>query len=461
MTRSLSSILVSVFGLVAAPAFAQQPTAQQQIAPQPQQYAQPTTPQPSGQPIPPFDVPQYSPPPSQMQQEYGDEDDEEEGYDVTYDVMQPDAQQQDYDDGYDPNAYQQFESQLSPYGTWEDSGTYGRVWVPSPGVVGGDFQPYDTDGYFANTDYGWTWVSNYNWGWAPFHYGRWMVLSGRGWCWMPGTQWGPAWVNWRFGGGYAGWSPMAPRGVSIGAPRGTRGPWRFTTAGQLGAVHPAYLPSRVMPSVWGRTQAINNVADVRVGGVGVRINAGPSAAMVASATGRAVPPVPLHTLAPMALPRATVVAHAGTPMTSRPWMQSRPIGGSFARPASNARWLGASSASHAMPTMGSNYRGYATQPAYRAPTQQPYRGTPVQPVRYSQPVYRAPMQQPQQYHYAQPVYRSTYSSPSFHVSAPTYSAPSAPSYSAPAPVSHGGFSGGGAAAGGFHGGGGGGHGGHR
>ncbi|HEX4459589.1 MAG TPA: DUF6600 domain-containing protein, partial [Polyangia bacterium] len=391
-----------------------------------------------------------------------DDDDVEEGYDVTYDVMQPDEQQQDYDDGYDPNAYQQFESQLSPYGTWEDSGTYGHVWVPSPGVVGGDFQPYDTDGYFANTDYGWTWVSNYNWGWAPFHYGRWMVMSGRGWCWMPGTQWGPAWVNWRFGGGYAGWSPMAPRGVSIGAPRGMRGPWRFTTAGQLGVAHPAYLPSRIMPSVWNRTQAVNNVTNVRVGGVGVRINAGPSAAMVAAATGRVVAPVPLRTLAPLALPRATVVAHAGTPM------QSRPIGGSFARPASNARWLGASSASHAMPTMGTNYRGYQTQqPAYHMPAQTPYRMGAVQPARYAQPMRYA--QPTQQYHYAQPVYRSTYAAPTFHVTtspsysaprAPTYNAPSAPTYSAPAPAPHGGSFSSGGMSGGFHGGGGRG-GGHR
>src|SRR6266581_7571492 len=39
-----------------------------------------------------------------------------------------------YDEGYDPNAYSQFESTLSPYGDWYDDAAYGRVWFPSETV---------------------------------------------------------------------------------------------------------------------------------------------------------------------------------------------------------------------------------------------------------------------------------------------------------------------------------------
>jgi len=43
------------------------------------------------------------------------------------------------------------------------------------------------------TDDGMTWVSDYNWGWAPFHYGRWDYNDSYGWFWIPDNEWGPAW----------------------------------------------------------------------------------------------------------------------------------------------------------------------------------------------------------------------------------------------------------------------------
>jgi len=60
------------------------------------------------------------------------------------------------------------------------------------------------------TDYGWTWLSDYEWGWAPFHYGRWDYDNNYGWFWFPGDEWAPAWVTWRRGDGYYGWAPMRP-----------------------------------------------------------------------------------------------------------------------------------------------------------------------------------------------------------------------------------------------------------
>jgi len=57
-------------------------------------------------------------------------------------------------------------------------------------------------------------VSDYPWGWGPFHYGRWFYDDYYGWAWVPGPEWGPAWVAWRSGGGYYGWAPLGP-GVNI------------------------------------------------------------------------------------------------------------------------------------------------------------------------------------------------------------------------------------------------------
>jgi hypothetical protein len=76
--------------------------------------------------------------------------------------------------------------------------------------------------------WGWTWVDDASWGFAPFHYGRWVSFRGR-WCWAPGTYvrrpvYAPAMVAWvggphvsvsvHIGGGQpVGWVPLAPREV--------------------------------------------------------------------------------------------------------------------------------------------------------------------------------------------------------------------------------------------------------
>ena len=108
-------------------------------------------------------------------------------------------------------SFQVFYDQLSPYGQWVDYPNYGYVWIPE---AGSDFVPYSTRGHWLMTDDGMTWVSDYNWGWAPFHYGRWDYNDSYGWFWIPDNEWGPAWVSWRRSAGYYGWEPMGP-GISI------------------------------------------------------------------------------------------------------------------------------------------------------------------------------------------------------------------------------------------------------
>jgi hypothetical protein len=104
-----------------------------------------------------------------------------------------------------------FYQALAPYGNWVHHRSYGRVWYPKH--VPRDWRPY-TDGYWSYTNnYGWLWVSDWAWGWAPFHYGRWVWDDWYGWVWVPGTLWAPAWVFWRYGGGYLSWAPMPPQYV--------------------------------------------------------------------------------------------------------------------------------------------------------------------------------------------------------------------------------------------------------
>jgi hypothetical protein len=103
-----------------------------------------------------------------------------------------------------------FYDNLTEGGNWIEVGDYGYCWQPSIAVGNTNWRPY-SDGYWAYTDFGWTWISYEDFGWATYHYGRWIRLRGRGWAWVPGREWAPAWVSWRTGGDYVGWAPLPPR----------------------------------------------------------------------------------------------------------------------------------------------------------------------------------------------------------------------------------------------------------
>ncbi len=71
---------------------------------------------------------------------------------------------------------------LAQYGNWGQSPEYGPVWYPR---VAPAWAPY-RDGNWAYVEpWGWTWVDSEPWGFAPFHYGRWINIGGR-WAWVPG-----------------------------------------------------------------------------------------------------------------------------------------------------------------------------------------------------------------------------------------------------------------------------------
>ena len=109
---------------------------------------------------------------------------------------------------------------LDEYGAWDTAPEYGAVWYPAN--VAEDWAPY-RNGYWTEVGvWGPTWVDAAPWGYAPFHYGRWVHIRGR-WGWCPGGYvakpvWAPAlvgWVGgpgWRVSGGSGapiyGWVPL-------------------------------------------------------------------------------------------------------------------------------------------------------------------------------------------------------------------------------------------------------------
>ena len=109
---------------------------------------------------------------------------------------------------------------LDDYGRWENDATYGAVWYPTLGADA-DWAPY-RNGYWTTVGaYGPTWVDHAPWGYAPFHYGRWVYTNSR-WGWCPGSYiarpyWAPALVGWvggvglmtGYGGPIYSWAPLA------------------------------------------------------------------------------------------------------------------------------------------------------------------------------------------------------------------------------------------------------------
>jgi hypothetical protein len=90
--------------------------------------------------------------------------------------------------------------ELDGYGEWAADPVYGPVWFPQVVVV--DWAPYRFGHWVWIGLWGWTWIDDAPWGFAPCHYGRW-VHGGRGWAWAPGPRevrrpvFAPALVAWR------------------------------------------------------------------------------------------------------------------------------------------------------------------------------------------------------------------------------------------------------------------------
>jgi hypothetical protein len=120
---------------------------------------------------------------------------------------------------------------LDDYGDWRSYPEYGQVWVPRRMHAG--WAPYQYGHWAWVEPWGWSWVDEAPWGFAPFHYGRWAQFGGN-WGWVPCSSrempvYAPALVAWvGFGGrgfsaslgigaGSVGWFPLGPRDVYMPA----------------------------------------------------------------------------------------------------------------------------------------------------------------------------------------------------------------------------------------------------
>lgn len=103
-----------------------------------------------------------------------------------------------------------FQEPLSPYGNWLTVEEYGLCWQPAVVVSDPHWRPYCDRGRWIYSNHGWYWQSDYSWGWAAFHYGRWHRSNRCGWVWVPDRTWGPSWVSWRYTDDHCGWAPLPP-----------------------------------------------------------------------------------------------------------------------------------------------------------------------------------------------------------------------------------------------------------
>ena len=154
-----------------------------------------------------------------------------------------------------------FQQELSPYGRWMNNPRFGQVWICNTA----GFRPYYTDGHWEFTNYGWAWVSDHDWGWAPFHYGRWELDPYYGWMWIPGYEWGSSWVSWSSYNGYYGWAPLG-HGVNINVSFGSipYNNWTFIPSRYICErnIHQHYI-SHGMDHRFRNAVVINNVYEGR------------------------------------------------------------------------------------------------------------------------------------------------------------------------------------------------------
>lgn len=139
---------------------------------------------------------------------------------------------------------------LDRYGRWDRHPEYGTIWVPT--TVRSGWAPYRDGRWSWVAPWGWTWVDNAPWGFAPFHYGRWAFWGGS-WCWVPGTYvrrpvYAPAMVAWVGGshlsvslsiGPSVGWVPLAPREYYQ--------PYYGYTPRYVHAINSPYVPNPTRP----------------------------------------------------------------------------------------------------------------------------------------------------------------------------------------------------------------------
>ena len=75
-------------------------------------------------------------------------------------------------------------AELDGAGSWKSTGKYGEVWIPA--ALPADWVPYRYGHWRWVAPWGWSWIDDQPWGFAPSHYGRWAFFD-QHWTWVPGA----------------------------------------------------------------------------------------------------------------------------------------------------------------------------------------------------------------------------------------------------------------------------------
>jgi hypothetical protein len=209
---------------------------------------------------------------------------------------------------------------LDDNGVWSEEPDYGWVWRPRVVVAG--WAPYRFGHWAWVEPWGWTWIDDAPWGFAPFHYGRWAMAAG-GWVWVPGRMvagvrpvYAPALVAFVGGGGFgagvSAWFPLGPREAYVPAYHVSEVYVRQVNMAHVRVIDRANaVNARYMnQGVPGAVTAVSRETFVGARPVG---RATVTVDVRAAAQARVV-----GTAAMIAPERVSVIGHAGPPMAAPP-----------------------------------------------------------------------------------------------------------------------------------------------
>lgn len=304
---------------------------------------------------------------------------------------------------------------FSQYGRWSDVPGYGESWAPYN--QGNDWSPYSNGQWTWEPGYGYTWVGNEPWGYAPYHYGRWYDYNSQ-WYWQPPSYqyqtsaasladtWLPALVGFFLGGGtgafgpnyngYIGWVPLAPGeqytpwypgfGANAGYP-------------QYGVSNVRYVYNAYRNYRFIRLARLFTFDRFRNGQWNRPILMHPDQLKRIAILRGAVPIVPTKTLmrtGPIALQRTVTISsrfHAQR-FASRP-IAMHPM--TFAKSQAQLESVSRGTpkvvpiAAHPAPVKVTPYRAPSTRTTYHAPVMKPVAPKAATPVRTAVPVHTQPL----------------------------------------------------------------------
>ena len=158
---------------------------------------------------------------------------------------------------------------LDSQGTWSPTPEYGNVWFPSG--LAADWAPYHEGHWVFVAPWGYTWVDDRPWGFAPFHYGRWICPRGT-WGWVPAPPpvfgavyvrpvYAPALVAWVGVGAGVAWFALGPREVYVPSYPVSR---RYVNAINISntAVNTTVINNVYNTTIVNKTVNVNNVNNV-------------------------------------------------------------------------------------------------------------------------------------------------------------------------------------------------------